>query len=78
MISTIVIAPKRKIIISAVLPRWCNNISSMWVGSSCFNSVLTSKTGKCERDMIAHINAIIASAGISLSTFKLCSRVIAR
>ena len=36
MISTMVIAPKRKTIISAVFPRWCNKTSSTWVG---FNSL---------------------------------------
>ena len=78
MISTMVIAPNKKMMISAVLPKWCNNISSMWVGSNCLSSVFTSKTGKWARDMIAHIKAIIARAGISLSTLRLCSKVIAK
>ena len=41
MISTMVIAPNKKMIISAVLPKWCNSISSIWVGSNCFSSVFT-------------------------------------
>ncbi len=38
----------------------------------------TSNTSRCPKDIKAQITAIIPNAGISLSIFKLCSKVIAR
>ena len=90
IISTIVIAPIRKISISEVLAKWCNKVFSK---KCCFSSIEKSKNPSINpcvlgsnqlekpsipKAMVAHKIVIVIRAGTSLSTFITCSIVMAK
>ncbi len=83
-----VIAPKRKTKISAVFPKWWSNVSSTRCILSACNIEEKPSTNPCllesnqfeklstpSATIAQHIDIII-NAGISLSNFRLCSKVI--